>query len=443
MRFVDVIEKKADGGVLSKEEITDMVNGFVAGDIPDYQMSAMMMAILQRDMSDQEIADLTMAMMHSGDVVDLSDLPGIKLDKHSTGGVGDTTTLVVAPLVAACGGTVAKMSGRGLGHTGGTLDKLESIPGTCIEQPLEAFKEIVRKNGVAVVGQTGNLVPADKKMYALRDVTATVRSIPLIASSIMSKKLASGSDAIVLDVKTGSGAFMRTKEEAFRLAKTMVNIGSLLHREVRALVTDMNQPLGNAVGNALEVQEAVELLSGKIPSSDPLYEVCMLLGVQMLMMGKLADNEQDARHKLEAAIADGSGLKKLQGMISLEGGDASYLTVEGMKKLVEVKQKVDVTAQKDGYIHGMQAEEIGTAAQMLGAGRAKKDDVIDPAVGLVMKVRCGAKVKKGDPLCTLYVNDDRNLAEVERMLQDAIHIAPEKPEPSPMVYGVFTDEDKL
>ena len=439
MRFVDLIEKKADGGILSKEEITDMVNGFVAGDIPDYQMSAMMMAILQKDMTDQEIADLTMAMMHSGDVVDLSDLPGIKLDKHSTGGVGDTTTLVVAPLVAACGGTVAKMSGRGLGHTGGTLDKLESIPGTCIEQPLEAFKDIVRKNGVAVVGQTGNLVPADKKMYALRDVTATVRSIPLIASSIMSKKLASGADAIVLDVKTGSGAFMRTKEEAFRLAKTMVNIGALLHRQVRAFVTDMDQPLGNAVGNALEVQEAVQLLSGQIPETDPLYEVCILLGVQMLMMGKLAGSEEDARNKLKAAIADGSGLKKLQGMITLEGGDASYLTVEGMKKLVAVKQKVDVKASRDGYIHGMQAEEIGTAAQMLGAGRAKKDDIIDPAVGLVMKVRCGAQVKKGDTLCTLYVNDDKNLAEVEKMLQDAIHIAPQKPEPFKMVYGVFTD----
>ena len=272
MRFVDLIEKKADGFSLSKEEIEFMVNGFVDGSIPDYQMSSMMMAILQKDMSDQETADLTMAMMHSGDVVDLSDLPGIKLDKHSTGGVGDTTTLVVAPLVAACGGTVAKMSGRGLGHTGGTLDKLESIPGTVVEIPLERFKEIVRKCGVAVIGQSADLDPADKKMYALRDVTATVRSIPLIASSIMSKKLASGADGIVLDVKTGTGAFMRTLEESERLARTMVSIGKLTGKKVTALITDMNQPLGNAVGNALEVKEAVELLSGKIPSTDPLYD---------------------------------------------------------------------------------------------------------------------------------------------------------------------------
>jgi pyrimidine-nucleoside phosphorylase len=439
MRFVDLIEKKADGGELSSEEIQAMIDGYVSGDIPDYQMSAMMMAILQKDMTNREIADLTLAMMHSGDVVDLSDLPGVKLDKHSTGGVGDTTTLVVAPLVAACGGTVAKMSGRGLGHTGGTLDKLESIPGTCVEQTMARFKEIVRDNGVAVIGQTGNLVPADKKMYALRDVTGTVRSIPLIASSIMSKKLASGADAIVLDVKTGSGAFMRTREEAIRLAKTMVAIGDHLGRQCRALVTDMNQPLGMAVGNALEVREAVQLLSGQIAETDPLYEVCMLLGEQMLMMGHLAEDEKQAEMMLKEHIQDGSGLKRLQRMIELEGGDASYLTVENMEKLVAVRQKIDVTSSQDGYVDAMEAEKIGTAAQMLGAGRAKKEDKVDPAVGLVMKVRCGSYVHQGDPLCTLYVNDDRSLNEVIRMMKEAIVITPEKGEVKPMVYAVITE----
>ncbi len=438
MRFVDSIEKKEDGGKLTREEIQSMVTGYVDGSIPDYQMSAMMMAILLKGMDAEEATELTMAMMHSGDVVDLSDLPGVKLDKHSTGGVGDTTTLVVAPLVAACGGTVAKMSGRGLGHTGGTLDKLESIPGTCIEQPMDRFKEIVRENGVCVIGQSGNLVPADKKMYALRDVTATVRSIPLIASSIMSKKLAAGADAIVLDVKTGSGAFMRTKEEAFELAKLMTNIGKLAGREVRAVVTDMNQPLGMAVGNALEVQEAVELLSGMIPETDPLYEVCMLLGSQMLQMGKLAADDAEAKAMLKAHIADGSGLAKLQNMFRLLGGDASYVTVEGMKKLVAVKRKIDVCAESDGYVSSMAAEQIGTAAQLLGAGRAKKEDKVDPAVGLVMKVRCGRKVQKGDPLCTLYVNDEKNLNDAISLLKQAIHITPELGEVEPMVYGLVT-----
>lgn len=438
MRFVDSIEKKEDGGKLTKEEIQSMVTGYVDGSIPDYQMSAMMMAILLKGMDAEEATELTMAMMHSGDVVDLSDLPGVKLDKHSTGGVGDTTTLVVAPLVAACGGTVAKMSGRGLGHTGGTLDKLESVPGTCIEQPMDRFKEIVRQNGVCVIGQSGNLVPADKKMYALRDVTATVRSIPLIASSIMSKKLAAGADAIVLDVKTGSGAFMRTKEEAFELAKLMTNIGKLAGTEVRAVVTDMNQPLGMAVGNALEVQEAVELLSGMIPETDPLYEVCMLLGSQMLQMGKLAADDAEAKAMLKTHIEDGSGLAKLQNMFRLLGGDASYVSVEGMKKLVAVKKNIDVCADRDGYISSMAAEQIGTAAQLLGAGRAKKEDKVDPAVGLVMKVRCGRKVQKGDPLCTLYVNEEKNLDDAIALLKQAIHITPELGEVEPMVYGLVT-----
>ena len=438
MRFVDLIEKKSDGGVLSREEIQFMVNGFVKGDIPDYQMSSMMMAILQRGMSDEEATELTMAMMHSGDVVDLSDLPGMKLDKHSTGGVGDTTTLVVAPLVAACGGTVAKMSGRGLGHTGGTLDKLESVPGTCIEQPMDRFKEIVRENGVCVIGQSGNLVPADKKMYALRDVTATVRSIPLIASSIMSKKLAAGADAIVLDVKTGSGAFMRTKEEAFELAQLMCNIGSLAGRKVRAVVTDMNQPLGLAVGNALEVQEAVELLSNEIAEGDPLYEVCMLLGSQMLQMAEIAADDAQARAMLKAHIEDGSGLKHLQRMFELLGGDASYVNVEGMRKLVAVKRLEDLTADSDGYVTSMDAEKIGTAAQMLGAGRATKEDKVDPAVGLKMHVRVGYPIRKGDILCTLYINREDGVEDAKRLLKEAIHITDGPVETEPMVYGLVT-----
>lgn len=441
MRFVDLIEKKADGFSLSKEEIEFMVNGFVDGSIPDYQMSSMMMAILQKDMSDQETADLTMAMMHSGDVVDLSDLPGIKLDKHSTGGVGDTTTLVVAPLVAACGGTVAKMSGRGLGHTGGTLDKLESIPGTVVEIPLERFKEIVRQCGVAVIGQSADLDPADKKMYALRDVTATVRSIPLIASSIMSKKLASGADGIVLDVKTGTGAFMRTLEESERLARTMVSIGKLTGKKVTALITDMNQPLGNAVGNALEVKEAVELLSGKIPSTDPLYEVCMLLGANMLMIAGIVDNEEDARNMLKEKIENGEGLSRLQEMITLQSGNGAYLDMDHIDELIHVSQIIDVPSRKDGYVSRMMAEKIGTAAQMLGAGRAVKEDVIDPCTGLVMKVRCGNRVRINDPLCTLYVNDDRNLNEVKELLYEAIEISDTPVQPVPMIHAIIHESD--
>lgn len=441
MRFVDMIERKAEGLALSSEEIRFMVDGYVSGAIPDYQMSAMTMAIMLKGMSDVETAQLTMAMMESGDTVDLSDLPGIKVDKHSTGGVGDTTTLVVAPLVAACGGTVAKMSGRGLGHTGGTLDKIESVPGASVEIPLEEFKDIVRRNGVAVIGQTAKLVPADKKIYALRDVTATVRSIPLIASSIMSKKLASGADAIVLDVKVGSGAFMRTLPEAKKLASLMVSIGELTGRRVRALITDMNQPLGMAVGNALEVREAIQLLNGDIPEDDPLYRVCLLLGIHMLMLADLAESEEDAAAKLKTAIHDGSGLRHLKKMFELQHGDASYIDPQKINQLLKVNKLIEVPAETSGYVSAMNAEKIGTAAQLLGAGRATKEDQIDHAVGLVMKVRCGSYIKEGEPLCTMYVNDETRLAESIRVFREGIEISSYPKKVPPMVYEVITREN--
>ena len=434
--MVDLIEKKVGGESLTAEEISFIVKGFTDGTIPDYQMSAFQMAVVFQGMTDRETADLTMAMMHSGEVVDLSELRGIKVDKHSTGGVGDTTTLVIAPLVAACGGTVAKMSGRGLGHTGGTLDKLESIPGVCIEQPMERFKQIVNEIGVAVIGQTGNLVPADKKMYALRDVTATVRSIPLIASSIMSKKLAAGTDAIVLDVKTGTGAFMSTVDEAETLAHLMVSIGKLVGRECVAVITDMNQPLGLAVGNALEVREAVELLSGKIPAGDPLYEVCMLLGVHMMRLSKLADTEVEAREKLETALSSGAGLEKLRAMIAAEGGDPSFISLDRIDELCKVKRLVNVYPKRAGYICSMNAERIGTAAQILGAGRATKEESIDPAVGLVMKKRLGDFVRADEPLCVMYVNDESKLNAAQEMFHSAFEYSEKKPEYRPMVYDV-------
>ncbi len=424
MRMVDLIEKKADGLALSTDEIRFMVDGFVDGSIPDYQMSAMLMAILQRDMDDRESSDLTLAMMHSGDVIDLSSIPGVKVDKHSTGGVADTTTLIIAPLVAACGGKVAKMSGRGLGHTGGTLDKLESIPGVCVEQPFARFIEIVNSIGLAVIGQTGNLVPADKKMYALRDVTATVRSVPLIAASVMSKKLASGSDAILLDVKAGSGAFCGTADEAERLADLMVRIGTRLNRDVQAVVTDMNQPLGAAIGNALEVREAVLALCGRLDKADPLYLVSMELGAKMLVMSRLADSEEAAEELLEGALRSGAGLAKLRAMVAALGGDGSYIDPVKIDELCAVKERIDVPAGRDGIVRRMNTERIGSAAQMLGAGRATKTDVIDHAVGIVMRVRLGDRVLRGTPLCTLYVNSEQNLAESIERIRTAVEISP-------------------
>lgn len=441
MRTVDLIEKKVQRGELTTEEIAFLIKGFLDGTVPDYQMAAMQMAIVFNGMTDREATDLTMQMMHSGEVVDLSGLKGVKVDKHSTGGVGDTTTLVIAPLVAACGGTVAKMSGRGLGHTGGTLDKLESIPGTQTEIPLDRFRRIVDNIGVAVIGQSGDLDPADKKMYALRDVTATVRSIPLIAASIMSKKLAAGADAIVLDVKVGNGAFMRTRAEGETLAKLMVEIGDRVGRRVIAVITDMNQPLGMAVGNALEVKEAVELLSGKIPVGDPLYEICMLLGTKMLRLSDLADSDETARNMLTEALENGSGLKKLRQMIAAQGGDASFLCMERIDELVRVREMTPVYAAEEGYLYAIDTERVGTAAQMLGAGRATKADTIDPAVGLVMKKRIGDYVRKDEPLCMIYSNDPAKTEDSAAMFLSAITISQNKPEHHPMVYCVIGDEN--
>ncbi len=434
MRAVDLIEKKREGSALDASEIDWLVQGFVAGNIPDYQMSAFLMAVCLAGMDERETADLTFSMMHSGDIVDLSDISGIKVDKHSTGGVGDTTTLVVAPLVAACGGKVAKMSGRGLGHTGGTLDKLESIPGFIVEQPMQRFKEQIERIGLAVVGQSGNLDPADKKLYALRDVTGTVRSIPLIASSVMSKKLAAGADAIVLDVKVGTGAFVGSLEEAKHLASTMVGIGKRLNRRVTAVITDMNQPLGLAVGNALEVREAVELLSGKIPAGDPLYEVCMLLASHMLQLSGIAGGDQDARCILTSALDSGAALAKLREMVRSQGGDSSYIDSQKVNELCSVKHQIPVMLSGSGRVQHIDAYKIGVAAQVLGAGRAKKEDTVDHAVGLVMHKRLGDSVEEKEPACTLYVNDETHVDSATALIQDAISL---QTGASSMVYEVL------
>ena len=439
MRIVDIIEKKRDGGELTREEIEAQITGYVQEQVPDYQVSAFLMAVVFRGMTDRETAILTDVMMHSGDTVDLSSLSGVKVDKHSTGGVGDTTTLIVAPLVAACGGTVAKMSGRGLGHTGGTLDKLESIPGVSIEQPLDRFMDIVRENGLAVIGQSGNLVPADKKLYALRDVTGTIGSTPLIASSVMSKKLAAGADAIVLDVKVGSGAFMHTVEDAKKLASLMVQIGAHLGRRCEAIITDMNQPLGLAVGNALEVQEAVNVLSGLVPEDEPLVEVSLLLGAHMLMLSDIAKTEAEGKEMLLTGLRSGAGLEKLRRMIAALGGEASYIDAEKIKELCKVRRLIEVYPEKDGYLAGLAAEKIGVASQMLGAGRAKKEDRIDPAVGLVMHKRVGDPLSKTEPFCTLYVNDETHLEDAEALLHESMTISAEKPVPSPLVYAIVKE----
>lgn len=433
MRMYDVIEKKRNGGTLTDEEIDFFVEGYVKGTIPDYQAAALCMAIFYEGMDARETARLTLDMARSGDMVDLTAISGVKVDKHSTGGVGDKTTLIVAPVVASLGVRVAKMSGRGLGHTGGTIDKLESIPGlTCsIEQ--ERFFEIVNKVGVAVVGQTGNLVPADKKLYALRDVTATVDSVPLIASSIMSKKIAAGSDAILLDVKCGSGAFMKTVDAALELARAMVSIGEEVGRTTAALITNMDLPLGHNIGNALEVQEAVAVLRGEGPAD--LTAVCLELAANMLALaGKGSVDE--CRVLAAAQLANGEALEKLAQMVAAQKGDASYIYNPGKFEPAACTQ--EVLAEFDGWVSAMDTEKCGIASVALGAGRTTKEEAIDPSAGIVLAKKTGDYVHKGDVLATLYAGTPARLVEGERLLREVYSFSEEAPAPEQLFYARVT-----
>ncbi|WP_026878474.1 pyrimidine-nucleoside phosphorylase [Ignatzschineria larvae DSM 13226] len=433
MRMVDIISKKRDGHALTKEEIDFVIQGYTHGEIPDYQMSALAMAIYFQDMNDQERADLTMAMVNSGDVLDLSAIEGIKVDKHSTGGVGDTTTLVLAPLVAALDVPVAKMSGRGLGHTGGTTDKLDAIAGFQTEIEKADFIRLVNDDKVAVIGQTGNLTPADKKIYALRDVTGTVNSIPLIASSIMSKKIAAGSDAIVLDVKTGAGAFMKSLEDAEALAHAMVQIGNKVNRQTMAIISDMSQPLGYAIGNALEVKEAIDTLKGVGPKD--LHELVLVLGSQMVVLAGKAESLEEARGMLEEVMRNGKAIEKFRVMLRNQGGDDSV--VDHPEKLPTAKYQIELPAKISGYVSNIVADEVGIAAMMLGAGRAKKEDNVDPAVGLVLHKKVGDRVEAGESLLTIHANQS-DVEAIKERLYNNITISDQATEPQ-LIYTVITE----
>ncbi len=433
MRMIDIIEKKRDGKSLTKEEIEFFVNGYTHGEVPDYQASSLAMAIFFQDMNDEERAALTMSMVNSGEKIDLSDINGIKVDKHSTGGVGDTTTLVLAPLVAAVGVPVAKMSGRGLGHTGGTIDKLESVKGFNVEISEKDFIKLVNDNQVAVIGQSGNLTPADKKLYALRDVTGTVNSIPLIASSIMSKKIAAGADAIVLDVKTGSGAFMKTLDDAEALAHAMVRIGNNVGRNTMAIISDMSQPLGNAIGNALELKEAISTLKGNGPKD--LTELVLTLGSQMVVLAEQATSLDEARQMLIDAIKTGKALNKFKTFLSNQGGDDSI--VDSPEKLPSAKYQVEFKAKKDGYITEIIANEIGVASMMLGAGRQTKEDVIDLGVGIVLNKKVGEHVEKGENILTIHTNT-KEIDDILYKLDNSITIE-SKGETPTLIHKIITE----
>jgi pyrimidine-nucleoside phosphorylase len=433
MRTVDIIRKKRDGGELSREELAHIVEGYTNGQVPDYQVSSFLMAVYFAGLSETEVADFTNLIMRSGVVLDLSAIPGVKVDKHSTGGVGDKTSLIVAPVVAAAGVLVPMISGRGLGHTGGTLDKLESIPGFNTRLTSDQFRAALSAVGAALVGQTDELAPADRLLYALRDATGTVESIPLIAASIMSKKMVEGIDALVLDVKTGSGAFMKKQTEARRLAQAMVSIGRRMNKRVLALITDMDQPLGNAVGNSLEVMEAINTLRNQGPPD--LTELCVELSARMLMLADSAKSYEQAREQCQALLENGQALEKFKQMVAHQGGDVTV--IDAFDKLPTSSAEYSVTSPRAGFVSRIQAEDIGTAAMLLGAGREKVDSKIDYGVGIVLERKVGERVESGDPLCTLYYNNDEHLEEATQMVEDSFRIAAAAPEAKPLIYEII------
>ena len=432
MRFTDIIAKKRDGYALTREEIHFWIKNYVDGIIPDYQVSALCMAIYFKGMNDDEIAWLCDEMLHSGEVIDLSEIQGIKADKHSTGGVGDKTSLSLAPMVASCGLKIAKMSGRGLGHTGGTLDKMESIDGLSVEIDSEQFIKQVNEIGISIIGQTQDLVPADKKLYALRDVTATVDSIPLIATSIMSKKLSSGADTILLDVKFGEGAFMKTPEDAENLAKTMIQIGKKLNKDTRAMISNMNQPLGNAIGNALEVKEAIATLKDEGPAD--FKELCMHAGAIMLLQGNIAETEEEARAMLQENITNGKALEKLIQMVEAQGGNVEQ--VKNPDLLPKAKMQIEIKAKQEGYIKELNALELGTLAMLIGAGRRVKEDKVNHAVGIVLNKKDGDYVQADDVLAIVHTDSELSEGWITKFYNCFV-MSQDKVEKAPLIYKVI------
>ncbi len=435
MRMYDIISKKRNGEVLSNEEIAFFIKGYVDGSIPDYQASALLMAIYLKGMTSEETATLTKCMAESGEMIDLSPIPGIKVDKHSTGGVGDKTTLIISSIVACCGVHVAKMSGRGLGHTGGTIDKMESIPGMQTSIPKEKFFEIVKNVGASVIGQSGNIVPADKKLYALRDVTATVESIPLIASSIMSKKIASGSNCILLDIKVGSGAFVKTVDQAITLAKAMVEIGEHVNRRTIALITDMDRPLGDAIGNSLEIIEVCEILKGRGPKD--LLEICLDLASNMLLLADKGTLEE-CYNLAKDALESGKAYEKLKEIVSAQGGDTSVL--DDYNKFEKAKVAMEVTSSSEGYITSMNTEKCGIASVVLGAGRETKESPIDFSAGIILNKKVGDYVRLGEKIATLFSSDEEKCINAMKILKGSMEVSSEAPKSHPIIYARVTKD---